>query len=102
MHMVLSCFGLFCFYNIVDSCNLFTHILQGCLTVNGAVVWLLHDSPCAGEVTLKNMVNVDKSWNRAYFAVYVITYPCQRNLFHSRLVATANQGLITIIIIQHY
>ena len=40
-----------------------------------------------------------------YFAVYVITYPCQHNLFHSKW-ATANQGLIqtviSIIIIQHY
>ena len=43
--------ALFCDDILIDSCHIFTHILQGCFTGTGAILWL----PSASEAILKDM-----------------------------------------------
>ena len=63
------CFVLVWLYNLfVDSCDLFTHILQDCFTGTGAI---LTSAPGASEAVLNDMGTID--WIEYYIRAFHVT-----------------------------
>ena len=62
MHMVLSYFVLLMSPVYVDSCYLFSHILQGCCSDAGVIVWVPQYRH-ASEVTMQGMGEIDQYQN---------------------------------------